>query len=395
VLANNRLAVSLLEHVRKTHEDNLFFSPSNILQTLAMAFVGARGETERQMSKILGEDLSREETLEAIQALNQELLSDGSGEGHELSVAYAAWLKPGVGVLGDYSSLLRERLQAGFSELDFAGDPAAAAETINAWVDEETNGMIKEVIGPLDIDHLTLAILTGAIYFLGKWENEFDPSSTAPADFLRPGTPAISVATMWQTRRFRYADTESCRAVELPYRGGKLAMVVVLPQEEAVVAPSAGALGPGGQKAIRSLLDSLDFPSCDVTVGLPRFEMDTTMDLSKALSQMGMTDAFDPEKADFSGMIDHDEFALSAVLHKARVKVDEQGTEAAAVTMMALAAGVIEEEEIIFHVNRPFLFLIVERRTGAVVFMGSVVEPEAMQANEEAWPADAELTEME
>jgi serpin B len=343
-----------------------------------MAFAGARGDTERQISKILGEGLSSEETIEAIHAFNQELLGDGSGEGHELSVAYAAWLKPGVGVFGAYSSLLRERLHARFSELDFADDPAAAAETINAWVDQETNGMIKEVVGPFDIDELTLAILTGAIYFLGKWENEFEPSSTAPADFLRPGKAAISVATMWQTGRFRYAQTESCRAVELPYKGGKLAMVVMLPQEGAVVAPSVGALGPGRQQAIGNLLDNLDCPSRDVTVGLPRFEMDTTMDLKEALSQMGMTDAFDPEKADFSGMIDHDEFALSAVLHKARVKVDEQGTEAAAVTIMALAAGAIEEEEIIFHVNRPFLFLIVERQTGAVLFMGSVVEPEPM-----------------
>ncbi|MBN2560982.1 MAG: serpin family protein [Phycisphaerae bacterium] len=367
VKGNSAFALDL--HARLKKEDgNLIFSPYSISTALAMTYAGARGQTERQMAQVLHFSLGQDRLHPAFGAL---LAPDAAKEdepGYRLHLANALWGQKGRAFLEEFLSVTRRHYGAGLHEVDFVGAREPARRTINAWVEEQTEDKIKELLKPDDLDSLTRLVLTNAIYFKGDWASQFKKDLTKEAPFRISEEKKVAVPMMHQRGQFRYAADDKLQTLDLPYVGDELSMVVLLPSDVGGLARLEEALT---QRNLDRWLGALR--ECSVDVSLPRFKIKARFDLSKTLSDMGMPDAFGG-KADFSGMDGTRELFIKKVIHKAYVDVNEEGTEAAAATavVMKLRAG---GPSPVFIADHPFLFLIRDIRSGSLLFIGRVVDP--------------------
>jgi len=261
---------------------------------------------------------------------------------------------------------------AGLREADFvdAAGREEARRTINRWTEEKTGNRIRELIRPNVLDSLTRLVLTNAIYFKGQWKLKFRPENTASRPFHVAPDNTIDVPLMRRAGSFRYSGDDRMQVVELPYAGDDLAMVVVLPRPGRGLGEPETALTPENlRKWLASLSDR------EVDVFLPRFRMEKQSDLGRELAALGMPDAFDGERADFSGMTADDRLSISKVIHKAFVEVNEA---AAATAVVVGVKSVRPEPPAVFRADRPFLFLIRDLRSGAVLFAGRLVDPGRM-----------------
>jgi serpin B len=355
-------------------DGNLFFSPYSISVALAMTYAGAEGETARQMAEALHFTLPENPLHEAFNAysLDLEARAEAEVEGtpFELSIANSLWGQQGFPFLPEYLDLLAENYGAGMRLVDYAADPEAARQAINQWVRDETRDKIQDLIPSGAIDAMTRLVLANAIYFKAAWLHPFDPDVTAPAPFHLLDGSTVDVPMMHQDEPYRYFAGDGLQALEIPYENGDVSMLILLPDEGQFQA-AEGALGP---EMIRGILDGLAQSS--VILSLPRFTYESAFGLNDALSAVGMTDAFDPDRADFSGMDGARDLFIGSVLHKAFVSVDENGTEAAAATAVIMElTSAMPGEPIVFAVDRPFIFLIRDNQTGSVLFVGRVVSP--------------------
>ena len=370
---NSAFAFDLYQALRKK-DGNLFYSPYSISLALAMTYAGARGETERQMAGALHFVLPQEWLHPAFNSLDQALASRGQGaqgqdgKGFRLNVVNAIWGQQGYQFLPAFLDLLAENYGAGLRVLDFASAPEEARTTINEWVSEQTEDRIKDLIPQGAVDALTRLVLTNAIYFNAAWADAFEAAQTQDGPFHLLDGGEVSVPLMRQTGGFGYAEGEGYQAVELPYDGRELAMVVLLPQagdfERFESALDAGR--------VEQIIGSLEYQQVRLT--MPRFEFESGFSLKEALAALGMADAFS-EQADFSGMTGQRDLFISEVVHKAFVSVDEAGTEAAAATAVIMKLTAAVEEPVEVTMDRPFIFLIRDLETGAILFVGRVVEP--------------------
>jgi serpin B len=251
--------------------------------------------------------------------------------------------------------------------VDYKANPEAARQAINAWVKDQTEQRIPELIGQGAIDGLTRLVLVNAIYLKAAWQTTFSEAATQPAPFTKVDGSTASVPTMRQTADLRYAAGAGWRAVELPYVGGSLALTLIVPDD---LARFETGLDPAEFDAIAAALK----PS-SVDLSLPKFGLETMADLGDVLAGLGMPDAFDLDKADFSGITTTEKLYISAVIHQANFDIDEKGTEASAATAVVMGTSAAPVGEITFHVDRPFLFALRDVQTGAIVFLGRVVEP--------------------
>ena len=357
---------------------NLVFSPASIALALAMARAGARGETAAQMDAVLHADAAGD-LLAAINALDQALASrSGSFPAYPegtlevaLRIANAPFAQRGLPLESDYLATLAGDFGAGLRLVDYAGDPEAARRTINAWVDEQTGRRIPELLPAGTIDEATLLTLVNAIYLKAPWLDAFVEEATAPAAFTRADGSAVDVAMMdGGTDLLAYAAGDGWQAVELPYAGGKLAMTLVVPGD---LAAFEAGLTPEQFDGIIGALDSRL-----VHLRLPRFGQETKVSLGEVLAALGMPDAFDPLQADFSGITAATGLYITAVVHQANIDVDEKGTEAAAATAIVMAGSAApDDQEVELTLDRPFLFALRDRPTGAILFLGRVVDPSA------------------
>jgi len=401
VRGNNRFALALYAKLSQ-QAGNLFFSPHSLSTALAMTYGGARGGTQRQMHDVLRLPvrrlrmdfidrhkarvyrvqefpMSRERIAAAFGALQKALKADGKKRGYELHVANALWGRKGHAFLPAFLDLTRKHYGAGLKEVDFRGNPEAARRTINAWVEKQTREKIKELLRRGVITPVTALVLTNAIYFKGNWASQFDKKRTRPAPFYlgvprgyRGPVKAVQVPMMRQRGSFRMMDGGRFLALELPYAGNQLAMIILLPKEyhtEEMAALEKSLTA----RNLNTWLGKLR--KQEVRVCLPRFRMTSEFSLAKVLAEMGMRDAFDPERADFTGMrttAREETLHISAVVHKAFVEVNEEGTEAAAAT-----AVVMEDRSgpPVFRADRPFLFLIRHNATSSILFLGRVTNP--------------------
>jgi len=386
--ADAEFAFSLFEQL-STREGNLFFSPHSILTALSMTYVGARGRTETQMADALempalgteGDEMFtpeyRERLAAGFGALSDGLTSDASDETHVFAEANALWHQEDYSFLERFLALNRDGFGAGVEALDFHEDWEGARATINDWVEEKTLGKIEELIRPGDLDNLVRIVLTNAVYFKGLWATQFDPADTREAPFhVRPGDPSADVVAPMMSRSGEYAfariEDPGLALLELPYRGGDASMLVLLPDEE-----MAGGLSALEGKLTPALLESWTsrMGEREVLVAIPRFEMTWgTENIIPDLEALGILDLFN-DAADLSGMDGSHELYVSKVLHKAFVEVNEEGTEAAAAT--AVVGRLKASRPLMFRADRPFLFLIRDTGTGAVLFMGRVADPTA------------------
>lgn len=372
--SSNQFAFDLYQQARQ-QDGNLFFSPTSVSTALAMTYAGASGHTEREMASVL--HLNRDQnTHEGFSILMDLLNSTGDRNGYSLSTANRLWGANGYQFEDAFLRLTRDKYRAELETLDF-GQPESARQTINGWVEQQTREKIVDLIpsGVLQAD--TRLVLTNAIYFEGGWTSEFSKKATQGAPFHLTAADKIKVLTMEQQEGFPYTEDADAQVLSMPYRGHELSMVVVLPKKIDGLAELEGKLTnerfAGWMKELRG-----DRP---VMTYLPKFKMRSQLMLSGALKSMGMTSAFG-DNADFSAMSKSEELMISEVVHQAFVDVDEKGTEAAAATAVLIAptAALFEPKEppkpIIFRADHPFLFVIRDNRTGAVLFMGRMQRPE-------------------
>lgn len=374
-LASSQLAFGLdLYRVLRDEDGNLFFSPYSISTALAMTYAGASGDTAGQMAAALHFSLPPERLHPAFNAYALDLEARVSqareGTPFELNVANSLWGQQGFPFLPGFLDLLAENYGAGMRLVDYENDPEGARQTINNWVADETRQRIKDLIPQGAIDALTRLVLANAIYFKAEWLNPFEESATAPETFHLLDGSLIEVPMMHVSDSFAYVDGEGYQAIELPYRNGGGSMLILVP-DDGMFEPIEAQVTP---EMIGGLLANATYARVDL--GLPKFTYESEFNLNQALIALGMTDAFDPARADFSGMDGARDLFISDVLHKAFVAVDEKGTEAAAATavIMELASAPMGEP-ISLTIDRPFLYMILDRQTGTILFLGRVLNP--------------------
>ncbi len=352
---------------------NIFFSPHSISSALAMTWAGARDGTREEMRKVLGFEGDPDEVHAAFERL-QRVLEEGAKEGgYELTVANALWGQKGFEFLDEYLAILKERYGASLNTLDFRAAAESARETINRWVEDRTHGRIRDLLKPGTITAATRLVLTNAIYFKGKWSAPFDPQATREEPFHVDSSREVSADLMHREDLFAYGESGGVQVIELPYQGDDVSMVVLLPKERDGLAGLEEGLTPA---SLRKALGSIRRRK--VSVYLPKFEMSSEFSLVDTLSKMGMPGAFRLPPADFSGMTGEKNLFISAVVHKAFVAVDEEGTEAAAATGIGLSVtSAVAPPPPVFRADHPFVFLIRHRPTGTILFMGRVVDPTA------------------
>ena len=366
VESDNAFAVALYGQLRK-QSGNLFFSPESISTALSMAYAGARGDTASAMAKTLHFTLPPEQLHPAMGAVLSDL--NAAHEGYQLSVANALWAQRGYTFLDDFLTLLKNDYGAGLMQVDFKGATETARLTINQWVEQKTQDKIKDLLqaGALRAD--TRLVLTNAIYFKGDWETQFDKALTKDEDFYL--TPAKTAKTPMMHRQggFNYFDGGTFQILEIPYKSQELSMIIFLPKDRNGLAALEQSLTAANmQPWLRQLA-----PASKVIVTMPKFKMTQEFELGA----MGMPQAF-TSRANFSGMTGKSDFAISAVIHKAYVDVNEEGTEAAAataVTMRAMAMRVPQNPPITFLADHPFIFLIRDNHSSSILFMGRMADP--------------------
>jgi serpin B len=370
IKGNNEFALNL--YARLAEQDgNLFFSPLGISTALAMTSAGARGETLEQMTATLHFP-DQDHLHPANAALLAQVHAEAAKQVYELRTANALWIQKGFPFRKDFLSLNHANYRAGLKEVDYRRATEQARRTINDWVEKETNDKIKELLKPGVLDATTCLVLTNAIYFKGSWATQFDPKLTFPQPFHLGTGKDVKAPLMHQEGNFGYLDGGDFQAVELPYTGKDLTMVVLLPKKVDGLAAFEKTLT---QARLTKWLGKLR--SEKIGVFLPKFKMTAEFSLKEVLSEMGMPLAFDQNKADLSGMADiRGPLYLSAVVHKAFVDVNEEGTEAAAATAAVVVARAVGgPRPPIFRADHPFVFLIRDARSGSILFLGRVTNP--------------------
>lgn len=374
--ANNAFALDLYGAV-KDGGDNVFFSPYSISVALWMTYAGARAETAAQMKRVLHLETGNLQPYRGLSnALAPPLVGDSYARdenkvpAYRLSVANALWGQQGYPIKAGFRHDLRRVFGAPLQRIDFR-DTAAARKAINDWVAKNTRDKIKDIVPPGLPDPETRLTLANAIHFKANWKDTFSERATKEADFTRLDGTSVTAKLMRDVDHYAYADLGEAHAVELPYKGDVTSMVVFLPKKRGDLAALETALCAGRLAGWETKLASRR-----VDLELPKFEFTWAKELGETLKAMGMPLAFDGDKADFSGMTEAEKIWIGAVLHKAFIAVDEEGTEAAAATLVMLAGRAAPSAEpVVVHADHPFVFLIRHRPTGTVLFMGRVTDP--------------------
>jgi serpin B len=402
--ASNRFGFDL--YARVSGEDrNVIVSPLSASVALSMTAAGARGETLAQMSRVLHvselEDAHRSfgELLTGFPtAPDEDVAADAGatadargqqpgdpigpvleggrlGRQPEVSVANRIWAQSGYPFRDEYLSLLRDRYGVSLGLFDFAHDPTHAAAQINDWVDARTRHRIPDLLPLGAIDEYVRLVLVNAIHFKADWQSPFVAAWTHPEAFATPHARA-EVPTMQQTAYFSHAELDDVQLVELPYVGNKLSMVVVLPDSKDGLRDAETRIGRSYDRWLAAL------KSREVDLWLPRWTARQTHAMNAVLTAMGMPLAFDGDRADFSGMTGARDLYISLVLQKAFAETTEQGTEAAAATAVVMSVPVMAvtyskppPPPVVFHADHPFLYVIRDRSTGAILFVGRVTDP--------------------
>ena len=372
---NSAFAFNLYQ-VLRSQAGNLLFSPFSISEALAMTYAGAGGETAQQMAAALHFTLPQDRLHPAFNALDLQLNSAGSAaqnstdQGFKLSVVNALWGQQGFTFLPPFLDTLSQNYGAGMHLLNFKDSAEPSRQAINAWVSAQTQKKIQDLLPQGSVLPTTRLVLTNAVYFKAAWSFQFKPENTKDLPFFLSDGSQVNVPTMQQIESLGYAADNGVQVVELPYSNSSLSMVILLPAAGTLDSFEA-SLDPA---RLNSLLNNLS-TSQEVTLTLPKFKFDASFNLNDALSALGMPDAFDASKADFSGMDGQKDLLIQGVLHKAYIAVDEQGTEAAAATGVVVGLMAMPAGNVTVNIDHPFLFLITDRSSGTILFVGRVVDP--------------------
>ncbi len=371
---NDEFGISLYKSLSKENT-NIIFSPYSISVALAMAQAGARNQTLAQMNEVLHFTLLGETLHQTFNALQIILNSreqnnvNKTEKDFELDIVNAIWGEKTYTFMPEYLDLLSENYGAGIRLMDFINNTDGSRKEINQWVSDETEQKIKDLLAEGTITPQTRLVLTNAIYFKAEWMNQFEKDRTKPDNFTLLDGNVIQVSMMNQSGNFPYLQGDGFQAVSLPYKGDKLSMLVLLPDQ-------------GNFDQIRIELSADQFSSIvnnlqntEVDLSMPKFTVESSFGLKDTLSEMGMPDAFEPGIADLSGMDGTKDLYISAVEHKAFIDVDENGTEAAAATSIIVGLTSMPVEVNKLKIDRPFIYFILDNESGSILFMGQMLDP--------------------
>jgi serpin B len=369
IAGTGELAFKLYHEIR-ADEDNFLISPHSLAVAFGMVYAGAKGETEREISDALCFSYPQETFHPAMKELNRLLQCRGEQvdpESFRLNLTNGCWGRDDLAYLEPYTEILLDYYGAGLEYMDFVNHPEESREAINQWVKEQTEGKIEDLIPEGSIDAFTYLILANTIYFKASWLYQFDPDITSEMPFRMIDGSNIHAQMMCQTTRYPFVEGEGYKAVELPYLGEEVSMLILLPDEGRFL-EFEESLTSGMVDEIVSILDT-----AFVSLALPKFSFDSSFDMTPVLKNMGMSGAFQAG-ANFSGMdgVDDGSPFISFVVQKTFIAVDETGTEAAAATGIGMALTSVGD---IFNADRPFIFVIRDIETGTIIFIGRVVDP--------------------
>jgi len=373
VTGNNAFAASLWGVIR-SRPGNLSVSPASITTAMAMAFFGARGETAAEIARALHFEASPEDTMRAAGELVQGWSTAGGPT--VLRAANRLFVDKTVPLERPFLDAAERTFGAPFEAVDFTKSADRAREQINDWVLVQTHYHVRDLLPRASLDGQTRLVLVNALYFKADWASPFDPSSTRPLAFHVNSTTTKEAPMMNKVATFRFAAPPGLRILEMPYQGDDASMVFLLPD------------AADGLPALEQTLTGADIDRwmdvakpARVAVTLPRFEIDpaSSLSLRDTLGALGIRLAFDKKTADFTGISSpkdpRDRLFLKEVFHKAFVRLDEKGTEAAAATAELSARGAVEPEPEVFRADHPFLFVLRDTKTGMILFWGRVADP--------------------
>jgi len=373
VSGNSSFAFDLYQQLAKNNAGNMFFSPYSISTALAMTYAGAAGDTAKQMSTALHFTLPQAQLHPAFNQLAIDLASRGqnakgtNGKSFSLNIANALWGQQDYTIQPVFLNILAQNYGAGMNLLDFSNSPEPSRVTINDWVSQQTNNRINDLLPQGSIDSLTRFVLTNAIYFDAAWQDPFAKESTHNQTFNLLNGSTVTVPMMSRDGGYSYIKGTGYQAVELPYDGDEIAMDIIMPDAGKFNTFDSSMTADKVNGIIGSLQNSF------IALTMPKFSFDSSFSLKSVLSALGMPIAFDPNQADFSGITGNTDLHISDVVHKAFVAVDEEGTEAAAATGVVIGLAAMPQYSM--TVDQPFIFLIRDIKTGAILFVGRVLNP--------------------
>ncbi len=376
VTQSNALAVKTYAGLRDK-PGNLVVSPYGLSLSLTMLLSGADGATRDELLALLGTTAKQEPQLHATQGQLQRWLSGDGAGGEQLDVAAAIFIQRDTDVLKDFLILLETQYQSEANVVDFANQPATARKVINDWAAEKTRGKIHTVVAPDDITAQTRVMLASAVYFKGAWEHAFERNKTEKQPFYVAADQTVDCELMHQREKFRYAQRDGVRMLVMPYRGGELSMVLILPDEKDDL--SAVEEGLNDEK-LAGWIAAAEKNIVELPVWLPKFKFESGHDLESTLMPLGVKTAFDPNQADLSRIdgvrptsAGAGRLFVDQIWQQALIEVNEEGTEAAAVTTITKTETSSDPPR--FRADHPFLFLIRENSTGLILFLGRVTDP--------------------
>ncbi len=372
---NTCFGLQALQRLAMQDAGNLVFSPYGITVALALAAAGAQGATRTGIARALSFALPEERLNPALNELNLRLHANGSGaaparhaQAPELNVANAMWLQRGFPLLPAFLDTIALNFGAGVCRADFMHDTAGASRAINDWAAQQTAGRLPAIVAPGTITHDARLVLSNAIWFKAGWESPFDTGATNDQSFFNHDGTVSSVPFMCQRLAVPFYRDGLVQAVDLPYAGSSLSMLILMP-ETGTLDAYLESLAPDTLNALVRQLA----PHGEVALALPKFSFDHMPDMVTILQAMGMNEAFEAGNADFSGISGKQELVIASVLHQARIGIDEQGTEAdAPLRMVRNKVSPAAAAALTLTIDRPFLFIIRDRGTGAVLFMGKI-----------------------
>ncbi|MFH1866773.1 MAG: serpin family protein [Patescibacteria group bacterium] len=364
--ANNKFAFDLYSELNKSENGNVFYSPYSISAALAMTYEGAKGQTADEMKSVY--HFPESDILRSNFAAIYNKINKGAKD-YEFRTGNALWVQQDYPFLEGYTSRVEKYYGGKAANLDYVKETEKSRQTINSFIGEQTNNKIKDLIPAGFLNAMTRLVLTNAIYFKGIWEWEFDKADTREGDFKITPDNIVKTAMMNMNpdkARFNYSDTEDLQILELPYKGDEISMLVLLPTNNLDTIGSnltAEKLNEYKSQMKETKLDS---------ISLPKFDFDTKYFMNETLGALGMPTAFSAN-ADFSGMTTAEKIWIDFVIHQAYIKVDEKGTEAAAATAVGMVRSAMPRN--VFRADHPFIFIIQEKDTGNILFLGRVVNP--------------------
>jgi serpin B len=369
--ANRAFGVRLYKQLAK-EPGNVFISPVSIAAAFGPVAAGARGETATAVGRALGFRPDPKLLPRRVGGLLRALRTEGDGA--KVSIANALWVTERHPLKPAFVADVRSEFDSTAETLDFVKS-ARAAQRINAWAESETNGKIKNLFGEDAFDDATALVVTNAVHFLGDWAEPFNAFYTRQEPFFLPGGEQRELAMMSGEKSAKYFADDALQMIDLPYKGGALSMVLILPRDRDGLPALEEQLSDAKLGEWLRKLDTSTPPDVvqGVMVQLPKVEIDNDYNLGDPLKTLGMGLAFDRLKANFGGMSDKQLF-ISEALHKTFLRIDEKGTEAAAATAVVMGAE-RSGPELLFRADHPFLALIRDKNSGAILFMGRIAQP--------------------